>query len=66
MQQYCNMNYHSKLGDNIKFIIIIIIIITIIINAGKIGSWSLLSLITFLKQNRSSLLFPTHITSDEL
>ena len=62
MQQYCNMNYHSKLGDNIKFIIII----TIIINAGKIGSWSLLSLITFLKQNRSSLLFPTHITSDEL
>jgi len=29
------MNYHSKLGDNIKFIIIIIIII---INAGKIGS----------------------------
>jgi len=33
-QQHCNMNYHSKLGDNIKFIIIIIIII----NAGKVGS----------------------------
>jgi len=36
-QQHCNMNYHSKLGDNIKFIIIIIIII-IFNNAGKIGS----------------------------
>lgn len=32
-QQYCDMNYHSKLGDNTKFIIS-----SSIINSGKIGS----------------------------